>query len=57
MKSVLYKKMKSQKTIEAKQKFTVYRNKLNTLIGKAEKDFYAKNLMNVKATQKNLENY
>ena len=60
MKSVLYKKMKRQKTIEAKQKVTVYRNKLNTLIGKAEKDFYAKKLSechgNAKRTWKIINN-
>ena len=36
--------MKNLKTNESKLKFTIYRNKLKTLLVKAENDFYAKRL-------------
>ena len=43
-KSVLYKQMKHMKTNESKIKYITYRNKLKSLLEKAEKDFYAKKL-------------
>lgn len=44
MKSRLYKQMKNMKTHESKVKFTTYRNKLKSVLDKAEKDFYSKKL-------------
>jgi len=43
-KSVLHKTFKKNPTIENKAKFTKYRNKLKTLLIKAEWDYYKKKL-------------
>src|ERR1700730_1015249 len=44
VKSSLYKISKQTKMNEDKMKFTTYRNKLKTLLSKAEKDFYSSQL-------------
>ena len=43
-KSKLYKKHQRCKTHDSKIKFTTYRNKLRSLLQKAEKDYYSKQL-------------
>jgi len=48
--SKLFKDAKCKGTEAAKLKFTAYRNKLNSLLKYAEKDYYAKNLMILKGT-------
>jgi hypothetical protein len=45
-KSKLYKRFKEAKTTEAKQLFTAYRNKLKSLLVKAERDFYSSKIIN-----------
>lgn len=59
-KSRLYQQMKNMKTNESKIKFTTYRNKLKTLLEKAEKEFYAHKLNechgNLKKTWKIINN-
>ena len=52
IKSELFKDYKNLKTIEAKAKFIEYRNKLQKLLNKAEKDYYSKKLHDCHGDQK-----
>jgi len=52
VKSELFKASKETKSVEAKNKYVIYRNRLQKLLNKAEKDFYRKRLAECHGDQK-----
>ena len=52
VKSELFKEYKTSKSDEAKNTFITYRNKLQKLLKKAEKDYYTKKLADCHGDQK-----